>query len=286
MKRAIFLILVLPIIFFFLATKLVHFSPEIIFKGKGVVGEGLLDASSLQAISEGPLHFIGHGGEAIAFVTSNDQYVLKFFLKKHLRQSRHFKSKKQFRQLVFGKRKVNHPEKVFEKYVWAYKYLPLESGVIAVHSPKVNGGDLPLCTLIDYRNKQHQIDLNKFAFVLQKKGEIVQNFTSLSNFETVELKLLELFETLAKKGFISKSLVFNPTNFAILNDKAVMIDLGKIDFAPEGSSYEIEEAKLQKRYYNWKHKQALKSGQTCKKEHDDDPYEHEIKTCTQSLIAG
>jgi hypothetical protein len=257
MKRAIFLILMLPVLFFFSATKLIHFSPEIIFKGAGSSGEGLIDSSALEAIAEGPLHFIGNGGEAIAFVTSNDEYVLKFFLKKHLRPSRNFESKKQFKKLVFGKRKVNHPEKVFEKYIWAYKYLPLETGVIAVHSPKVKGGDLPSCTLIDYRNKEHKIDLNQFSFVLQKKAKIIENFTSLSDFEKVELKLLELFETLAKKGFISNSFVFNPANFAILNDKAVMIDLGKIDFAPEGSSYEIEEAKLQKRYYNWKRKQTF-----------------------------
>ncbi len=258
MKRAIFLILVLPVLFFFSATRLVHFSPEIIFKGKKVVGENLLDSSCLQAISEGPLHVIGNGGEAIAFVTANGQYVLKFFLKKHLQKTRLFKPKKQFRQLVFGKRKVNYPEKVFEKYLLAYKHLPLESGVIAVHSPKLNGKDLPSCTLIDYQNKQYQIDLNEFTFVVQKKGEIIENLISLSDFETVELKLLELFETLARKGFISKSLVFNPANFAILNDKAVMIDLGKIEFAPQDVSYEIEDAKLQERYYKWKRKQVLR----------------------------
>lgn len=256
MKRAIFLILMLPILFFFSATKLIHFSKDILFTGEGVACEDL-DPCFLASLSKEPLRFIGNGGEAIAFVTPDNQYVLKFFLKKHLRKSRHFQSKKQFRQLVFGKRKVNHPEKVFEKYLWAYKYLPLETGVIGIHAPKNGPGNIPPCKLIDYRNKEHEIDLNKFAFAVQKKAEIVESFTSPLAFEKVEALLLELFTTLAKKGFVSKSLVFNPANFAILNDKALMIDLGKLEFAPDGASYEIEEANLQKRYYKWKQKQAL-----------------------------
>jgi len=257
MKRAIFLILMLPILFFFSATKLIHFSKDILFTGEEVACEGL-DPCFLASVSKEPLRFIGNGGEAIAFVTSDNQYVLKFFLKNHLRKTRHFHSKKQLRQLIFGKNKVNHPEKVFEKYVWAYKHLPLETGVIGIHSPNKGPGNIPPCKLIDYRNKEHEIDLNQFAFVVQKKAEIIENFESSPvDLKKAEAKLLELFTTLAKKGFVSKSLVFNPANFAILNDKALMIDLGKLEFAPDGASYEIEEANLQKRYYKWKQKQTL-----------------------------
>ena len=67
-------------IFFFCVTQTSHFSKELLRENIEQFGEPL-NFSLLNDIVSSPLHYIGNGLESIAFVSGDDKYVLKFFLK-------------------------------------------------------------------------------------------------------------------------------------------------------------------------------------------------------------
>ena len=230
-------------------TKIDHFSSDILL-------ESHIDGTELPFIFQGideilskPLRYIGNGLEAVAFVSADEQYVLKFFLKKQILKKSFFKPKKRFKQLLNNNTEIKTGLETLKKYEVALQHLTDETGLLAVY----RGGaieNLPVCTVVDYRGREHKIDLNQVAFVVQKKAKIINRYMYADEFEKVNRELQDFFARLASKGFVNLSHVFNPENFAILDNRAVMIDLGKLEFAPE-NSYELEEAKLSSRYSAW-----------------------------------
>jgi len=218
----------------------VHFSKEIVqnvIEGKGIPLEWEL---------KGRLKYLGHGDEAIAFETEDGKYVVKFITTHKIVQKMNSKPKKRIRKwLHYYDNRVKRGKETLKRYEKAFQTFKEEAGLVAIHIHP-SKEDLPTCTVIDYLGKMHEIDMNKAAFIVQKKGEVISCFTSSDNI----LKLKGLFHAISQKGFVSESRIFNPHNFAIVEDRAVIIDLGKLKYAPELSGAREEEL-LHNRYSEW-----------------------------------
>ncbi len=239
-------------------TKIDHFSKEKLMESLIDNQLATFNFEGIDEIVSSPLHYIGNGAEAIAFATADDKYVLKFFLKKQVLKDSFFKPKKKIKQLFFKDSEIKSGPSTLKKYEDAFYFLPEETGLLAIHAHKTLE-NLPICTLIDYRGKEHRVDLNEVAFVVQKKGKIIKRHMCSEEFERVDRQLRDLFIKISSKGFASSSRTFNPANYAIFNNQAIMIDLGKLEYSGETSS-KLEEEKLKSRYLIWlKRKLIIKS---------------------------
>jgi len=189
--------------------------------------------SILSEITKNPLYYIGNGKQSIAFVSTDKFYVIKFFLKKPI------DSKIKIRFPLFLKRlhstninRIHDRTDILKRYYSAFEKAPNETGLISIYiNNKIP--NLPSCKIIDYNKKEHLIDLNKHAFVIQRYGKCVKNtFSKLSKKEKKHFTtaLEKLFETLSKKGLLVLGKSFKQDNYAFIDDKAIIIDLGNVVF--------------------------------------------------------
>jgi hypothetical protein len=223
-----------------------HFSPSLLQEAPRT---GLCEGEPISIA--GPLRFLGYGKESIAFVTQDGNFVVKFFLKEQVVQLPRFvKPLKRLKEL-FSPRPTFWSD-VSARYEDLFKQFPEAAAIISIHT-KQTGGELPLCQAIDYRGWKHTLDLNRLSFVIQKKANVLSS-SPLSSRERRVLaeKFRELFSDLALKGFLNATRSFNPDNYALLSDKAVMIDAGKLFYVPCASHAE-NLSKMETLLSNWAH---------------------------------
>ncbi len=182
-------------------------------------------------------HYLFSGGQAVVFMSEDQQYVIKFF-----DQSR-FKPRFLVRYLpnfCFNAKKLakrqwkrsNKMQRDFNSYKIAMEELKQETGLMYVHLNQTASVLKPF-TLVDQLNIAHEIDLNRFEFVLQKRADLVYpHLESLcARGEKLAAKealqsLLELFTTRCAKG-IEDSIPDLDKNFGFIGTKAVQIDTGR-----------------------------------------------------------
>jgi hypothetical protein len=191
----------------------------------------------IPAITAQPLRYLGKGSQAIAFISADNQYVIKFFLNERFHT----------------KLRIRHPFKkaypprirydVLNRYAKAFQEIREETGLIAVHLSATTS-HLPSCYLQDPQGYYHLIDLNRFSFVVQKRCDCLN--TTFSKMSKKEKKktlaaLQTLMQTLAKKGFHNLRNSFKEENFAMLGDQALMIDVGNVIFIETQKKHPEEE---------------------------------------------
>jgi hypothetical protein len=230
---------------FLTITRIQPFSPDLLvtcLEEKEVP----LNFPQLQEIVKEPLQYLSNGNEAVAFVSADDKYVLKFFFTKHFFNRVHYKPKDRIRQILGPRFRVEKAHAALRRYEQGLANLPEETAMLAVHhyrSPEI----LPVCTLKDREGKMFSVDLNNVAFVVQRKCRILSKIEFAKEQENLDPKFQDLFSSIANKGFVNLSGTFYLPNFALLDDRAVMIDLGKLEYRPE-EAYQAEEEKFQERY--------------------------------------
>ncbi|MFA5250146.1 MAG: hypothetical protein WC371_01895 [Parachlamydiales bacterium] len=201
----------------------------------------------LKKITLRPLSYLGLGLQSIAFESADQKYVLKFFLKERLHQ----KSRWRFSRLwdTSPLPKIENSPKdrsyVLKRYEDVFLNLKEETALIAVHL-NVQETAPKRCTLLDWQNKRHRIALNSLCFVIQEKGEALeQAFGRLSKTEQQKalLSLENLITTIAQKGFSSLAKSFKSKNFALIGTKAVMIDAGDLIFSEKQKAFPENETK-------------------------------------------
>ncbi len=175
-----------------------------------------------------PFFLFAHGLECYAFVSEDQQFVLKFFKHHHVREAELLHKlfpvsstaelvRAKEKRLVDGMASIN----------LAYNELKEETGLVFVHLQKTQG-KLPLVTLVDTSQIRHTVKLDDVHFVLQKKAELVA-----STFERLDHKkrqeclssLVRLVARRAKKGISDR----DPTlmrNYGFVGTHAIIIDTG------------------------------------------------------------
>lgn len=179
----------------------------------------------IEKIIKEPLRYLGHGGQAMAFESIDGKYVIKFFLSKRIHRYTRIKPFSIYQRFFSNKpfNTTRDRSQILLRYQKAFELLQEETGLIAIHlSPSTP--PLPSCSIIDYNGKMHQVDLSTTSFVIQKRGQPLEVASS-------QKALLELMEKIAIKGFKNRSKRFNKNNFALIGNKAIMIDLGHISFS-------------------------------------------------------
>jgi hypothetical protein len=181
---------------------------------------------------EGPFRFLGQGRQSFAFVSANDQWVLKFFNQNyfHLPLYASWSSEEKEKR---EKRKTYYKE----SYLIAEKFLKEETGIIYLHLGK-SKEELPTIELIDSLGFSHTVDLNTVPFVLQKKGTPLYAAIELKIREQKFIEanaLIEQFFSLIRHR-ISQQIGDKDHdvehNFGVANGKILHLDPGRLYLDP------------------------------------------------------
>lgn len=192
----------------------------------------------LEVILAQPFSYLGKGAQSYVFASEDGKYVLKFFKFKHLRPSlfidalppigflKTYKEKQTARKerKLFG---------VFKSYKLAYEVDKNESGLIFI---QLNTEDNPerFVTIIDKIGMKRTIDLQKYPFILQCKGETLRTVLSQllqkQDIDTAEIRLgqiLDLYAGEYKKGIYDHDHgIMQNTGF--VGEQPIHLDVGKL----------------------------------------------------------
>ena len=126
------------------------------------------DGGSLGAFFTQPYRYLDRGRQSFVFASADGQYVIKFF-------DRTYSELPFWISLLPGERREKEISKRYSRaqlyrtgYQLAFDELRQESGLIALHFETTES--LPLLHIQTKAGRELQIDLNRTAFVLQKKA--------------------------------------------------------------------------------------------------------------------
>ena len=198
---------------------------------------------SVENLLSQPLHYIGKGHQSYVFGSDQSPYVLKIvrfnylkptalalFLEKVPFIGSHFFEKREAKQQRFWR--------VFRGYSVAYEKDSRYSGLIAIHLQPTEG-QVPAVTLFDRYNRKYEVDLNKAAFVIQKRAVPLRNiFSELLDKGNVDLakrrirQIIRMYVTEYQAGIYDEdhNLLIN-VGFA--GEDPIRMDLGKVKEWPE-----------------------------------------------------
>lgn len=182
--------------------------------------------------------YLGKGSQCYAFVSKDDQYVVKFFKFKHLRPSWFVNSlpsigpikKYQEKQAARKERKLYG---VYNSYKLAYDVDRQESGVLFIQL-NYSGNPQRQVVLFDKLGLKHVIDLDHIAFIVQKKGEVFRDVLGESlkkgDIGSAKMRIGQVFEMYSgeyRKG------VFDHDhgvmrNIGFVGDQPIHLDVGKL----------------------------------------------------------
>lgn len=223
------------------------------------------ETPDLSSIAGQEFHYLGHGGQAVAFASEDDRYVLKFFLTRLLHGKKKFAIPKPTHWIP-SHRKARHKKreevrikslmKALSNYALAFEKIKEKTGIIGLHLQATNE-NLPTITLLDQQGQKHQVDLNRASFVFQHKAQLVKDKLSSATTEEQKMRIVflinQFFEERARAGFIDveRSFMIN-LNYGFLNDQPIQLDVGNIEFLEEQKkSPEAEICRIQGMLRNW-----------------------------------
>ena len=209
------------------------------FEIKNVSSEDL--DLALKALDQ-PYFYLGKGAQCYAFVSKDDQYVIKFFRLDRLCPSSIYTLIPLTKQLDDLRkeriaRKFEELSRDFLSYKYAYEALKNPTGLIYVQLNAPSKFS-KILTVYDKISVKHTIDLSEMHFLIQKKGELfytsLEELISLNKIDEAKARLTELVEYLvfrSKLGLYDKDPDIN-TNFGICNNQTIQIDTGRFRYDP------------------------------------------------------
>ncbi len=183
--------------------------------------------------------YFGCGGQAYVFFSEDGKYALKFFKQRHFREPTHLNYIpfiKRYRNLKYAKRKKKIQVE-YGSYKMGFEQLPEETALVYVHLNKTSHLNKTL-TFIDKFKMEHQIDLDKTDFILQRRAELVHDKIDrqvaagdLEGAKRTISSVVDLIVIRCKKGYSDKDPNI-ATNCGILGDRAIKIDVGRFAIDP------------------------------------------------------
>lgn len=210
-------------------------------------------------------HYLGHGGQAVAFASEDGKFVLKFFLLRsmhgkkkypipkpthwiasHKKQRREKREKTAFQSLL----------KAMHNYAIAYQKIPEKTGILGLHLLPTKE-NLPKVSLYDQYGNKHEVELDRASFVFQKRATLVP--VKLNTASTIEekkqvlLALNQFFAERAKSGFIDIERSFMiEANYGFIEETPIQLDVGNIEFLESLQKTPEEEiTRIQSLLQNW-----------------------------------
>jgi hypothetical protein len=211
---------------------------------------------ALAKIFNDPLSYLGEGNQAYAFLSSDGQFVVKFFKQAPLQTSMwisylpafNFVESWKIKQEARGKRKF---DRLFKAYDIAYRLDCDHCGLLWAHLHQTSHLNKS-AVVSDGLGMYHRLNLDDSAYVIQKFGVPLHRLIKqhLSNGDVQgaanSFKLvIEMYLDEYQRGIIDHdhNLMHN-VGFA--NDKPIRLDVGKLDLDPAYTQRDIYLADLDK----------------------------------------
>lgn len=176
-------------------------------------------------------HFLGHGSQCFAFVSEDDEYVLKI-----CRSSRY--------RSYFSSKGKGKKERDFLSYVLAFKEIGDQSKVTFLHLNRTQNLSATL-KVVDPLGLLHTFNADETAFYIQKKAiplpEYLKGLSALES-KIVANKLLRLFSNCCEVGL--KMLDIYPKNIGVNQGELLWIDPGRIQVKPSLKNKEPQKKAL------------------------------------------
>ncbi len=192
--------------------------------------------NELGQILDQTYRYIGKGCQFYAFESADEKYVLKFFKHKHLRPLSWLKKipmTTKWRQTCDEKiaRRENRVRNLFASCQLAYEELPEETGILYLHLNRLPAVERAI-TLIDKLGIKHQIQLDDFEFVLQKKAtQLNTAFSEIQDEDEMRVRVQQLVDLVilrCEKGIRDRDRSFaQNVAFCVGEPRAIFIDIGQ-----------------------------------------------------------
>jgi len=178
-------------------------------------------------------YYLASGNHCYAFVSRDEQYILKFFKIRNLFPKDWLNtfpvSLLQFLGLKQESRNQLFSERIFASYKDAYEMFRKEAGLLYIHFNKTRDFKAKI-KLIDNKGKAHLVDLDAVEFVVQRKAAKIYDYlgTLIRERKEEQLKLavrsfLHLIAQRCEKGFVDHEIGIR-NNFGFVDGEAVQFD--------------------------------------------------------------
>jgi hypothetical protein len=222
------------------------------------------EMTKVTALFDQPFSYLGCGSQSFVFISENGQYLIKFFKQKKLFPSPwlttiHFPPLLEpYRLKKIQKRSLTFQD-TFNSCLIAFHEFRKETGIVFVHLNKTDSLQKSL-SLTDKIGRKFSVDLDHFAFVIQKKvepsAERIRTLMAQKQIETAKAAIASLFQLVAKrrlKGYYDK----DPDilrNFGFSGSDPIEFDIGgfvKDPNKPKGYFKNREIIKATRRFKEW-----------------------------------
>ncbi len=187
-------------------------------------------------------YFLRAGGQNYAFISEDKNYVLKVTKYKRMRIPIWIEPLPLPKRLAgFREKKIEKKKRIldatFASYLIAFDHLRDFSGIVYLHLNQTDDLDQKL-VLVDLLGVEHPIDLDRHAFILQKKGTLTFAYFDNLIVEKSEEKAKVMLEKITRYVAHRISLCIEDhdigfgTNFGILDDEPFQLDIGSLRFNP------------------------------------------------------
>jgi hypothetical protein len=211
------------------------------------------ESKQMHMILSQPFYYLSCGGQSYVFISEDGQYILKFNKFHHLRIPSLIKhlplpaSLDQYRTKKIQKKDFIL-RRTLRSYVVAYRFLKQETGMLYYHLQKTSDLNQTL-TFFDKLGYKYTINLDDYAFVVQKKGMATRHMINalMQEGKTIEAQekldqLLRLAVVRCQKGLGDRDFKFK-SNLGFIDGIAAQIDLGSLsldEHAKEPTFYKAE----------------------------------------------
>ncbi len=194
--------------------------------------------SDLDRILEQRFHYLGKGAHCYAFVSEDNNYVIKFHrYASHMRIFPWLNHPFSYR---FDSRRKKIKEYNLKKldynlcnYKNSFEQLKEETGLVFLHINRSNSLHRTV-RLVDKTQAEYQIPLDDVTFILQHKANLIyptlDALYSASRFEEgkqIVSSIIQLMVSCCQKGFVDEDPVLRK-NYGLLGLKAIHIDVGDL----------------------------------------------------------
>ncbi|MDP1836641.1 MAG: hypothetical protein Q8K75_12040 [Chlamydiales bacterium] len=186
--------------------------------------------------------YMAKGTQSYVLNSNDDEFVLKFFKKKHL-------DFPQWQKVLIGfplvgasfaeteRRREDKRERIFSGCKLAYQSMQQDSGIVYIHLNVSD--DLPASmTIVDKLGIEHHINPNDYSFYIQRKGIAVypalKRFKAEGDVQGAAEALDKLFKYMvqrSQRGILDRDPNYI-NNVGFLNEEAATLDVGNVTFDP------------------------------------------------------
>ena len=191
-------------------------------------------------IFEQPFYYLGHGFQCYAFVSADDQYVLKFFRYQRMRLPEfayHLPDIAPVRNYL-ARKAVDYATRrnyLFNGIKVGFENASDETALLFVHMNKTVGQH-PTLTIYNKVGTRFEVPLDQVEFMLQRKARLVKpvldELMAAGQIDEAKARLDQIYALLvrcAKRGICdTDGALIRKNNLGYLGDTCIYIDSGKL----------------------------------------------------------